>query len=186
MKQPFVTEVKIDGETYPLYNVTIKGIPLVVASPALADKIDECIQENHYLEEMCEMNGESCTVQEVDERFYYIFGDEDNLTPTPEEVIESIEDVMDEKEFEALKAEAERKVTLNRITDIRVKTDDNRMKVRCKIDGQQQMYVTLNWEDFLSYQCNGNKKDFLLEKMAEIHKDKLMGMNQENNRGIKI
>ena len=110
-KKPFVKEVRIDGETYPMYNVTIKGIPMVIASPALAYKIDKCIQDDQYLNPIGEMDGKQCTIKDIDETFTYIFGDDENLNPTENEVIESVEDVMEIEEYQQREATFQRAVS---------------------------------------------------------------------------
>ena len=177
-KKPFITEVKIDGEIYPLYNIEIKGKSLNVASPSLNKKIEECIDNGDYFNEICEMDGKVCTVEVVDNTYCYVFGDEENLNPTMEEVIESIEDVIlnenrkpkfyvpQEEELKQLFKDAIRN---NALQLIYLDKQTNEVCSLVHIDTPEGKHVVtdgkkaLTYDEFNRYNCfDGNVTDVVL------------------------
>lgn len=103
-KKPNSKDIIIDGEVYPLYDVTINDKQMFVASPTLYNKIDECIMNGRYYENICEMDGKTFSVSDVDDTFEYFYGDfEKTMDPSEKDVIESIMDAIageEQAEFE--------------------------------------------------------------------------------------
>ena len=97
-KKPASKDVIIEGETFALYDVTVNDRQVYVASSQLNKKIDECILKDLYDEKICIMDGEKCSVKDVDNSFQYIYGElENKKTPSEKEVIESVvEDMKNE------------------------------------------------------------------------------------------
>lgn len=85
-----------DVECNLFVDVLIKGKKICVASPQLNEEIVKLIEKGHFSDSTCIFDGKKVLLSEVDKMYYYIYGDEDNLNPTEQEVIESIEDVLDE------------------------------------------------------------------------------------------
>lgn len=83
-------------------DVPIKGKKICVASPQLDEEIAKLIEKGHFSDSTCIFDGKKVLLSEVDEMYYYVYGDEDNLNPTEQEVIESIEDVLDERDIKYL------------------------------------------------------------------------------------
>ena len=88
-------EVKIEEQPFALFQIQINNEDLIVASPALDNRIHELILENRWCDEIAEMDGKTCSVRDIEEMYYYVFGNEDNEKPTEQEVVESIMDVME-------------------------------------------------------------------------------------------
>ena len=98
-KKPKTKEILIDGESYELYDVTVKGRQVYVAPPLLYKKINECIINGMYHENICQMDGKTCTIRDVDDTFQYVYNDfENNMTPSEKDVIECVEDSMNFEE----------------------------------------------------------------------------------------
>ena len=94
-KKPATKDVIIEGETFALYDVTVNGRQVYVASSQLNQKIDECILKDLYIEKICMMDGKKCTVKDVDNSFQYVYGEfENNMTPSEKEVVESVVNTM--------------------------------------------------------------------------------------------
>lgn len=97
-----IKKVVINNVECNLYeNVLIKNKKVRVASPQLDSEIAKLIEEGHYSDTMCTIDGENVSVQVVDE-YYFVYGDEENLNPTEQEIIESIEDVLDDNDIQYL------------------------------------------------------------------------------------
>ena len=95
-KKPASKDVIIEGETFALYDVTVNDKQVYVASPRLYNKIDKCISNGLYHENICEMDGKICSIMDVNHSFQYVYIDsQNNIDPSEKEVIEYVLEAME-------------------------------------------------------------------------------------------
>lgn len=85
--------VSVKDKPFKIYVVNYDGEEVNVAEPKLESAIDECIQDNEYYDNCAKIEGEECSVSDVSDLYYYVFGDEDNDNPSEQDIIDSISDV---------------------------------------------------------------------------------------------
>lgn len=88
-----IINVTIKGELFRVYAVTYLGRKVNVAEPKLEDAIQGCINNNEYCYDVASIEGKACSVEDVSDLYYYVYGDEDNDNPTEQDIIDSISDV---------------------------------------------------------------------------------------------
>lgn len=87
-------KVIINGIETELYiDVAIHGNLISVASPILEREMNKIIENDGYYTDDVWVNGTKMKANKLDGMYFYVYGDEDNLHPTEEEIIESIDDV---------------------------------------------------------------------------------------------
>lgn len=88
-----IINVTIKGESFRIFVVTYLGRKVKVAEPKLEDAIQDCINNDEYCCNFASIEGKVCSVEDVSDLYYYVYGDEDEGNPTEQNIIDSISDV---------------------------------------------------------------------------------------------
>ena len=91
-----IIHVKVYGVEYKIYEVESNGKTYQAAEPKLYERINKAIEDDGYLHPDAEIEGVPCSIQDVDDLYCYVFGDEENDNPTEQDIIDSLIDVIDD------------------------------------------------------------------------------------------
>lgn len=83
-----IIKIEIDGRTFRMFNLEIKGVFMNVAEEDLNQYIEDCIEHERYHK-----------VQHIDEQYGYYVPQEVADTENEDDIRESIEDVIDAIEW---------------------------------------------------------------------------------------